>query len=60
MATGPQQKRKELREKRLKAEAQAKGGDRREHLMKIVGAAAFVAIVGHTIGRLDVHGITPH
>lgn len=46
MATGPQQKRKELREKRLKAEAQAKGGDSRQNLMKIVGAAAFVAIVG--------------
>ncbi|MBK5233787.1 MAG: thioredoxin domain-containing protein [Thermoleophilia bacterium] len=45
MATGPQQKRKELREKRLKAEAQAKGGDRRENLMKIVGVAAFVAII---------------
>lgn len=46
MATGPQQKRKELREKRLKAEAQAKGGDRRQNLFKIVGVAAFVAIVG--------------
>jgi protein-disulfide isomerase len=45
MATGPQQKRKELREKRLKAEAAAKGGDKRQNLMKIIGAAAFVAIV---------------
>jgi protein-disulfide isomerase len=49
MATGPQQKRKELREKRLKAEAQAKGGDRRQNLVKIVGVAAFVAIVGIVI-----------
>ena len=54
MATGPQQKRKELREKRLKAEAQAKGGDRRENLMKIVGAAAFVAIVGIIIAIVVV------
>lgn len=45
MATGPQQKRKELREKRLKAEQAAKGGDKRQNLMKIIGAAAFVAIV---------------
>ncbi|MGK2954168.1 MAG: DsbA family protein [Solirubrobacterales bacterium] len=49
MATGPQQKRKELREKRLKAEASAKGGDRRQNLVKIVGVAAFVAIVGIVI-----------
>jgi len=45
MATGPQQKRKELREKRLKAEAAAKGGDKRQNLMKIIGVSAFVAIV---------------
>jgi protein-disulfide isomerase len=45
MATGPQQKRKELREKRLKAEAQAKGGDRREGMVKIIGIAAFLAVV---------------
>ena len=54
MATGPQQKRKELREKRLKAEAQAKGGDRRENLMKIIGVAAFVAIVGIIIAIVVV------
>ncbi len=45
MATGPQQKRKELREKRLKAEAQAKGGDRRENMTKIVGIAAFIGVL---------------
>ncbi len=54
MATGPQQKRKELREKRLKAEANAKGGDRRQNLMKVVGAAAFVAIVGIIVGIVVV------
>ncbi len=54
MATGPQQKRKELREKRLKAEAQAKGGDRRQNLAKIIGAAAFVAIVGIVIAIVVV------
>jgi protein-disulfide isomerase len=45
MATGPQQKRKELREKRMKAEAAAKGGDRRQDMMKIIGISAFVAVV---------------
>ena len=54
MATGPQQKRKELREKRLKAEASAKGGDRRENLMKIIGVVAFVAIVGIVIAIVVV------
>ncbi|MGK2932970.1 MAG: DsbA family protein [Solirubrobacterales bacterium] len=56
MATGPQQKRKELREKRLKAEAQAKGGDRRQNLAKIIGAVAFVAIVGIVIAIVAVSG----
>ena len=45
MATGPQQKRKELREKRLKAEADAKGGDRRQNMTKIVGIAAFLGVI---------------
>lgn len=54
MATGPQQKRKELREKRLKAEAQAKGGDRRENMMKIIGVAAFIAIVGIVVAIVVV------
>jgi protein-disulfide isomerase len=49
MATGPQQKRKELREKRLKAEAAAKGGDKRQNLMKIIGVSAFAAIVAVVI-----------
>jgi protein-disulfide isomerase len=45
MATGPQQKRKELREKRLQAEAKAKGSDRRQNLAKIVGIAAFLGVI---------------
>ena len=45
MATGPQQKRKELREKRLKAEAAAKGGERRQGMAKIIGVAAFLAVI---------------
>lgn len=56
MATGPQQKRKELREKRLKAEAAAKGGDKRQNLMKIIGAAAFVAIVAVVIAVVVLSG----
>jgi protein-disulfide isomerase len=46
MATGPQQKRKDLRDKRLAAEAAAKGSDRRQNMTKIIGAAAFVAVIG--------------
>ncbi|MEX0621299.1 MAG: thioredoxin domain-containing protein [Solirubrobacterales bacterium] len=45
MATGPQQKRKELREKRLKAEASAKGSDRRQSMTKIIGIVAFLAVI---------------
>lgn len=45
MATGPQQKRKELRDKRLKAEAKAQGSDRRGNMVKIVGIAAFLAVI---------------
>ena len=49
MATGPQQKRKELREKRLKAEASAKGCERREGLAKIIGIAAFLGVIAIAI-----------
>ena len=45
MATGPQKKRKELREKRLAAEAAAKGSDRRQNMVKIIGAAVLVAVI---------------
>jgi len=46
MATGPQQKRKELREKRLAAEAKAQSTDKRQNLAKILGIAAFLVVVG--------------
>ena len=52
MATGPQQKRKELREKRLKAEADAKGGDRRQNMTKIVGIAAFLGVIAIAVVAL--------
>jgi len=45
MATGPQQKRKELREKRLKAEAAAKGKDRRQNMAKIIGIAVALGVI---------------
>lgn len=45
MATGPQQKRKELREKRLKAEAAAKGADRRKDLGKVIGIAVALGLI---------------
>ena len=46
MATGQQQKRKELREKRLAAEAKAQSADKRQNLVKIIGIAAFLVVVG--------------
>ena len=49
MATGPQQKRKELREKRLAAEAKAQSSDKRQNLGKILGIAAFLVVVGVVI-----------
>lgn len=45
MATGPQQKRKELREKRLKAEAEAKNTQRRQDMGKIIGAIAGIVVL---------------
>ncbi len=52
MATGPQQKRKELREKRLKAEADSKGSDRRQNMTKIVGIAAFLGVIAIAVVAL--------
>ena len=46
MATGPQQKRKELREKRLAAEAKSQSSDKRQNLAKILGIAAFLVVIG--------------
>lgn len=45
MATGPQQKRKELREKRLKAEAEAKRSAKRQDMGKIIGAIIGVVVL---------------
>ena len=46
MATESQKKRRELKEKRLAAEKQAKGDDRRQNVIKAIAAVAFLAIVG--------------
>lgn len=56
MATGAQKKRQELREKRLKAEAAAKGSDRRKNLGKIIGLAAFLAVVAVVVVVVVVAG----
>jgi protein-disulfide isomerase len=56
MATGPQQKRKELREKRLKAEAAAKGADRRQNLGKIIGIGAFLAVIAVVVIVIALSG----
>lgn len=45
MATESQKKRKELREKRLAAEKQAKGQDGRQNVIKAVAAAGFLAVI---------------
>ena len=45
MATESQKKRKELREKRLAAEKQAKGQDNRQNVIKAVAAAGFLAVI---------------
>lgn len=46
MATERQQKRKELREKRLAAEAKGKSADQRQNLVKALAAVGFIAVVG--------------
>lgn len=56
MATGPQQKRKELREKRLQAEAKAKTTEKRSDLFKILGIAAFIGVVGVVIAVIALSG----
>ena len=45
MATESQKKRKELREKRLAAEKQAKGQDTRQNAVKAIAAVAFLAVI---------------
>ena len=56
MATGPQQKRKELREKRLAAEAKAQSTDKRQNLAKILGIAAFLVVVGVVVAVVALSG----
>lgn len=46
MATERQQKRKELREKRLQAESKGGAGDGRQNLTKAIAAAGFIAVIG--------------
>lgn len=54
MATGPQQKRKELREKRLQAEAKAQSADKRQNLTKIFGIAGFLVVVGIVVAIVAI------
>ena len=54
MATGPQQKRKELREKRLKAEAASQSADKRKNLTKIFGIAAFLVVIGLVVAIVAI------
>ncbi|MBN8868628.1 MAG: thioredoxin domain-containing protein [Solirubrobacterales bacterium] len=54
MATKSQQKRKELREKRLAAEAKAQSSDKRQNLAKILGIAAFLVVVGLVVAIVAI------
>lgn len=54
MATGPQEKRKELREKRLKAEAASQSADKRKNLTKILGIAAFLVVIGLVVAIVAI------
>jgi protein-disulfide isomerase len=54
MATKSQQKRKELREKRLQAEAKAQSSDKRQNLTKILGIAAFLVVVGLVVAIVAI------
>jgi protein-disulfide isomerase len=54
MATKSQQKRKELREKRLAAEAQAQSTDKRQNLVKILGIAAFLVVIGLVVAIVAI------
>lgn len=56
MATGAQKKRQELKEKRLKAEAAAKGADRRKNLGKIIGISAFLGVIAVIIVVVALSG----
>lgn len=54
MATKSQQKRKELREKRLQAESKAQSADKRQNLAKILGIAAFLVVVGVVVAVIAI------
>ena len=54
MATKSQQKRKELRDKRLQAEAQAQNADKRQNLVKILGIAAFLVVIGVVVAIVAI------
>lgn len=56
MATGAQKKRKELRDKRLAAEAAASSADKRQDLFKILGIAAFLVVVAVIIAIFALGG----
>lgn len=56
MATGAQKKRKELREKRLAAEAAASSADKRQNLIKILGIAAFLVVVAVVVAVIALGG----
>lgn len=54
MATKSQQKRKELREKRMQAEQAAQSADKRQNLAKILGIAAFLVVVGVVVAVVAI------
>lgn len=56
MATKSQQKRKELREKRMQAEQEAQSADKRQNLIKILGIAAFLVVVGIVVAVVALSG----
>ncbi|MCB0861610.1 MAG: thioredoxin domain-containing protein [Solirubrobacterales bacterium] len=54
MATPSQQKRKELREKRMQAEQASQSADKRQNLIKILGIAAFLVVVGVVVAVVAI------
>lgn len=54
MATERQKKRKELREKRLKAEAKGQGDEKRQNMLKALAAIGFIAVVGVVIAAVAI------
>ncbi len=54
MATERQKKRKELREKRLQAEAKGKGDEKRQNMLKALAAIGFIAVVGIVVAVVAI------